>query len=84
MMVKVEQTMKSTMKVKSPSDVTTEIGEQTGEGYYVGIKNLMNKIKDASRQLAFAVLPSSLDIRHSVDAESRQQRARQERHQRNR
>lgn len=68
MMVKVEQTMKSTMKVKSPSDVTTEIGEQTGEGYYVGIKNLMNKIKDASRQLAFAVLPSSLDIRHSVDA----------------
>lgn len=53
----VASTMRSALKVKSPSRVTMSIGEDTTEGMRIGLADNINKIKELSRRIADAATP---------------------------
>lgn len=50
---------KDVLKTGSPSKVTMEIGEFTGEGLAQGMQNSMSRIKSISHEMAFAAIPNT-------------------------
>jgi TP901 family phage tail tape measure protein len=53
----VGKSIRGALKIGSPSKLTTELGEFTGEGFVDGLSNSISQIKDMSKQLATAVVP---------------------------
>lgn len=50
--------MRKALQVKSPSRVTTEIGEFVGEGLMVGMENMLNDIKRVAARMGDFAVPS--------------------------
>lgn len=53
----VSRTIKKSLKVKSPSRVLMEIGEWTGKGLEVGLRNSIGRIERESERMARAAVP---------------------------
>lgn len=53
----VGKTIKNALKIGSPSKITTELGEFTGEGLIVGLENSMSQLKSMSNKMAAAAIP---------------------------
>lgn len=51
-------TIRSALRIKSPSRVTTEIGRYTGEGLVVGMKNKFRDVKRTADDLAKSAIPN--------------------------
>ena len=49
---------KSILKLGSPSKVMIGMGEDTGEGFAIGMKNSMSEIKSLSKEMAVAAIPN--------------------------
>ena len=49
--------LKSFLNMGSPSKLTEELGEFTGEGFAIGMENSINKIGNMSKQMAAAAVP---------------------------
>lgn len=66
---RVASTIRSALKVHSPSRVTTDIGENTGEGLVVGLWNMSRSVEKASMGLALAAVPDvrPLDIAGQIN-----------------
>lgn len=52
---------KKVLKIASPSKVMVEVGEDTGDGAVVGLKNKIAAAKKAARELANTLVPESTD-----------------------
>lgn len=50
--------VKSILKLGSPSKVMIGMGEDTGEGFAIGMKNSMSEIKSLSKEMAVAAIPN--------------------------
>lgn len=59
-----------TLKIKSPSEVTTKLGQFTGQGFANGMGNMISKIKEQARQFSTAALPGSTRFGGSSDVSS--------------
>lgn len=59
----VGKTLKKALKIGSPSKVTEEIGEFTGEGIEVGLANKISNISAMSKKLAAAAVPKMPEIK---------------------
>jgi hypothetical protein len=46
----------------SPSKLTEKMGEWTGEGMAIGLKNSLGQIKDISKQMADASIPDEINV----------------------
>src|SRR5699024_11276288 len=53
----VSRTIKKSLKVKSPSRVLMEVGEWTGKGLEVGLRNSIGRIERESERMARAAVP---------------------------
>lgn len=49
--------MRSALRIKSPSRVTEEIGSYTGEGFVVGLENMIRPASKAAKNLALSGIP---------------------------
>jgi hypothetical protein len=49
--------IKSALRIGSPSKVTEQLGEFTGEGLISGLQNSMSKIQSMSNKMAAAAVP---------------------------
>lgn len=58
----VSAAMANALQVKSPSRVTTKIGEYIGEGLIVGMENMLNDIKRVATRMGEFAVPSMPDI----------------------
>lgn len=62
----VKQAIKDKLKLKSPSKVTTEMGQNVGLGMVEGMQNSMNKIKNMSNRMANAAIPNTTTSNSSI------------------
>jgi TP901 family phage tail tape measure protein len=53
----VTSAMKNALKINSPSRVTTDIGEWTGEGLVIGLRKMKDTVLNAARMLAQHAIP---------------------------
>lgn len=60
-------TFKSELKINSPSKVTELLGQFTGVGFADGIKNTINKVKEAANSLVNASSQSLEGVKSSID-----------------
>lgn len=60
-------TFKSELKINSPSKVTEILGQFTGVGFADGIKNTINKVKEAANSLVNASSQSLEGVKSSID-----------------
>lgn len=54
---RIAQTMRRALDIKSPSKVTTKIGEYAGLGPAIGLMNMLPKVQRASTEIADAMQP---------------------------
>lgn len=54
----VSSRVKSTLRISSPSKVIIDMGEDTGEGFEIGISNKIKAISDKAREIADVSMPS--------------------------
>lgn len=63
---KVTSTVKGALGISSPSKVMAEVGEDTGEGFLLGLERMLPRIEDASRRVAMTppsfALPSGQSL----------------------
>lgn len=55
----VKQAIKDKLKMKSPSKVTEELGQLTGQGFVEGLQDSVSQIRGMSNRLAEAAIPRS-------------------------
>ncbi|MFD1203744.1 hypothetical protein ACFQ38_01180, partial [Sporosarcina contaminans] len=58
----VASTIRKALQVKSPSRVTTEIGEFVGEGLMVGMENMLSDIKRVASRMGEFAVPTMPDV----------------------
>lgn len=56
------KTIKSELKIKSPSRVMRDMGEFSGEGLAVGIDSMGRRVSEASKRMAANVIPDIPDV----------------------
>lgn len=67
----VTDTLKGALKISSPSKVTTEIGEFTGEGLAIGIQDKVKDVASKAAMLASAATPDDIRAPRIEDIDSR-------------
>lgn len=78
----VAATMRKALDIHSPSRVTEEIGEFTGEGLGIGLENMIRYVSRMAEKLGLAATPdlSTVDIAGHVNSINRQATAQMQNH----
>jgi hypothetical protein len=61
------ETFKKNLKIKSPSRVMEVIGDYTGEGFVLGLKDTINSVRDVASEMAKAAAVPLEDLQKDVN-----------------
>lgn len=60
-------TFKKQLKISSPSKIMEQIGDYTGEGFVLGLKDTINTVKKTAEEMASAAATPLSDLQNDID-----------------